>query len=159
MGVWNLSHSFIPLNIRNEHRVISFIKYLLSIVMKKLKLILSVACLFVLSAGVMAQSHTTADYFAGKWNMLVKGLPNGDTRMFVVLDKKDSTLAGNIQDSVGTEISKFSKVEIRDSGITVYFTAQGYDVYMTMNKKDEDHVTGSMMDMFDAEGIKYKSDK
>ena len=88
--------------------------------------------------------------------MLVKGLPNGDTKMIVVLDKKDTTLAGVIQDSVGTEISKFSKVELRENGVTVYFTAQGYDVYMMMNKKDEDHITGSMMDMFDAEGMRSK---
>ncbi len=119
---------------------------------------MAVAVLFLESTGVMAQT-SGADYFAGKWNMLVKGLPNGDTKMFVVLDKKDSTLTGVIQDSTGTEISKFSKVEIRTAGVTVYFTAQGYDVYMTMNKKDEDHITGSMMDMFDAEGLRAKSDK
>jgi len=114
------------------------------------------ACFLFLSTGVMAQSQKTVDYFAGKWDMLVRGLPDGDTKMFIVLDKKDSTLAGVIQDSVGTEISKFSKVELKENGITVYFTAQGYDVYMTMDKKDEEHVTGSMMGMFDAEGIRVK---
>ena len=77
-------------------------------------------------------------------------------RCLAVLDKNDTTLAGVIQDSVGTEMSKFSKVELKDNGVTVYFTAQGYDVYMTMNKKDEDHVTGSMMDMFDAEGTRAR---
>src|SRR6476659_5632407 len=96
------------------------------------------ACFLFLSTGVMAQSQKTVDYFAGKWDMLVRGLPDGDTKMFIVLDKKDSTLAGVIQDSVGTEISKFSKVELKENGITVYFTAQGYDVYMTMDKKDEE---------------------
>jgi len=114
------------------------------------------ACFLFLSTGVMAQSQKTVEYFAGKWDMLVRGLPDGDTKMFIVLDKKDSTLAGVIQDSVGTEISKFSKVELKENGITVYFTAQGYDVYMTMDKKDEEHVTGSMMGMFDAEGIRVK---
>jgi uncharacterized protein YvpB len=48
---------------------------------------------------------------------------------------KDTTLAGTIQDSTGTEISKFSKVELKGDGVIVYFTAQGYDVYMTMNKR------------------------
>jgi hypothetical protein len=32
-------------------------------------------------------------------------------------------------------------------------------VYMTMIKKDEDHVTGSMMDMFDAEGLRVTAGK
>ena len=127
--------------------------------MKKSSVIILAAFFMFMSAGAKAQTPSTTDYFAGKWNMLVKGLPNGDTRMIVVLDKKDTTLAGTIQDSVGTEISKFSKVEIRENGVTVYFTAQGYDVYMTMNKKDEDHITGSMMDMFDAEGMRSKTAK
>lgn len=127
--------------------------------MKKLFVFILVPFFIFMSTGAMAQSQSTPDYFAGKWNMLVKGLPNGDTKMIVVLDKKDTTLAGTIQDSVGTEISKFSKVELRENGVTVYFTAQGYDVYMTMNKKDEDHITGSMMDMFDAEGMRSKAAK
>ena len=127
--------------------------------MKKLIVFISTAVMFLLSTGVMAQTQSGADYFAGKWDMLVKGLPNGDTKMFVVLDKKDTAMAGTIQDSTGTEISKFSKVELKDTLVTVYFTAQGYDVYMTMNKKDADHVTGSMMDMFDAEGTRAKAVK
>lgn len=127
--------------------------------MKKLPVFILALFFIFMSAGAFAQAQSTPDYFAGKWNMLVKGLPNGDTKMIVVLDKKDTTLAGIIQDSVGTEISKFSKVEIRENGVTVYFTAQGYDVYMTMNKKDEDHITGSMMDMFDAEGMRSKAAK
>ena len=125
--------------------------------MKKLSVFISALCIFFLSTGAMAQ--TGADYFAGKWNMLVKGLPNGDTKMLVILDKKDTTMTGVIQDSVGTEISKFSKVELKEQEVTVYFTAQGYDVYLLMTKKDDDHVTGSMMGMFDAEGIRAKSDK
>src|SRR5580693_4088816 len=112
--------------------------------MKKLSVFISALFIFFLSTGAIAQTQTGADYFAGKWNMLVKGLPNGDTKMFVVLDKKDTTMTGVIQDSVGTEISKFSKVELKENEVTVYFTAQGYDVYMLMTKKDDDHVTGSM---------------
>ncbi len=83
--------------------------------MKKLSVFISTSCIILLSTGAMAQTQSGADYFAGKWNMLVKGLPNGDTKMFVVLDKKDTTLTGVIQDSTGTEMSKFSKVEVKDS--------------------------------------------
>jgi hypothetical protein len=127
--------------------------------MQKTRACLVTGMFFLFSTVAMSQSNTGADFFAGKWNMLVKGLPNGDTKMFVVLDKKDTTLAGVIQDSTGVEISKFSKAEMRKDGVTVYFTAQGYDVYMTMNKKDDDHITGSMMDMFEAEGSRTGSTK
>src|SRR5580704_1998675 len=127
--------------------------------MKKSIVFISGLIIVFLLSGAMANAQTGADYFAGKWNMLVKGLPNGDTKMLVILDKKDTTMTGVIQDSVGTEISKFSKVELKENEVTVYFTAQGYDVYMLMTKKDDDHVTGSMMGMFDAEGIRTKADK
>jgi hypothetical protein len=123
--------------------------------MKKLYVVLSAVLIFIFSNGAMAQT-STVDYFTGKWNILVKGLPNGDTKMIVVLDKKDTTLSGAILDSAGTETGKFSKVELKDNEVTVYFTAQGYDVYLTMDKKDEEHVTGSMMGMFDAEGTRAK---
>jgi hypothetical protein len=103
-----------------------------------------------------AQNKLGADYFQGKWSLLVKGLPDGDTRMIFVLDKKDSSLAGVVQDSTGKEIAKLDKVELKDTTITVYFTAQGYDVNVIMNKKDEDHVYGSLMSMFDAEGERMK---
>ena len=104
-----------------------------------------------------AQNKLGADYFQGKWSLLVKGLPDGDTRMLFVLDRKDSSLAGVVQDSTGKEIAKIDKVELKDTTITVYFTAQGYDVNVIMNKKDEDHVYGSLMSMFDAEGERLKA--
>jgi hypothetical protein len=110
----------------------------------------------LLCTHVNAQSSTGADYFAGKWNVLVKGLPNGDTHMFFVLEKKDTTLTGVVQDSTGLQISKIDKADLSATSTTVYFTAQGYDVNLLMNKKDEDHITGSLMSMFDAEGERVK---
>ena len=126
--------------------------------MKKLSAMISAAFIIIFSTGAMAQA-TGADYFSGKWNMLVKGLPNGDTKMIVVLDKKDTTMTGAILDSAGTETAKFSRVELKDNEVIVYFTAQGYDVYLSIDKKDDDHVTGSMMGMFEAEGTRAKPAK
>ena len=91
--------------------------------------------------------------------MLVKGLPNGDTKMFVNLEKGDTTMTGAILDSMKTEVAKFSKVERRGFTVTVYFVAQGYDVTLFMEKKDEDHVTGNMLNMFDAVGDRVKEVK
>ena len=106
-----------------------------------------------------AQSSITPGYFEGKWNILLKGLPDGDTKMFVVLQKKDTTWSGFIQDSTGTEISKIEKFEMGEAMATVYFNARGYDVNLVMNKKDEDHITGTLMGMFDAEGNRVKENK
>lgn len=126
--------------------------------MKQLSLLTALFFL-VLTFNVNAQSKTGADYFAGKWNVLIKGTPGGDAKMFVVLDKSDTAMTGSIQDSTGTEISKISKVDLTDSSTTVYFTAQGYDVNLLMTKKDDDHVTGSMMSMFEAEGERVKTNQ
>lgn len=112
--------------------------------------------IFLLSSNVNAQTKKGIDYFGGKWNVMVKGLPDGDTRMFVNIEKKDSTFSGNISDSTGKKIADFSKVDLMDTTVTVYFNAQNYDVYLRLNKKDDDHVTGTMLDMFDANGERVK---
>lgn len=125
--------------------------------MKKLPLLSTGAFFLLLSFGVRAQLKTGADYFAGRWNMLVKGTPNGDSKMFFVLDKKDSTMAGVVQDSTGAEMTKITKVMLKPGAATVYFTTQGYDVDVMMTKKDDDHVTGSLMSMFDVEGVRVKA--
>ena len=123
--------------------------------MKRLSLFFAGLFLLLLSLHVKAQT-STADYFTGKWNVVVKGTPNGDARMFVVLEKKDTTLTGAIQDSTGTEMSKIDSVTLSDTSATVFFNAQGYDVNLVMNKKDDDHITGNMMGMFDADGERVK---
>jgi hypothetical protein len=110
----------------------------------------------VLSFNGHAQSKTGADFFAGKWNMLIAGTPYGDLKRVYVLEKKDNGLAGIVLDSTGKEISKCSKVEVKDTEVTLYYTAMGNDVSVVLTKKDEDHVTGSAMGMFDAKGERIK---
>ena len=123
--------------------------------MNKFKSILAGLFFLIFTSGVKAQL-SPVDYFAGKWSLLIKALPQGDTRMFFVLEKKDTTMTGVVQDSTGKDISKIDKVELNGNAVTVYFTAQGYDVNVVMNKKDDDHITGSMMNMFDIEGDRVK---
>ena len=84
------------------------------------------------------------------------GTPNGDARMFITLSKQDTTLAGNIQDSSGQLNTPITKVDLSGDKATLYFNAQGYDVNLEMDKKDDDHITGNMMGMFDAEGERIK---
>jgi hypothetical protein len=126
--------------------------------MKKAITIITAFILLLLAHDLRAQ-RSGADYFAGKWNVLLKGTPGGDARMFIVLEKKDTTMTGVVQDSTGKEMSKIDKVELTDTSATVYFNAQGYDVNMVMNKKDDDHITGSLLGMFDAEGERVKESK
>lgn len=127
--------------------------------MKRLSTVMTAIICMLLSYNLHAQSKTGVDYFEGKWNVLLKGLPQGDTKMVFILEKKDSTIAGAVQDTTGKEIAKLSKTELKDNEITLYFTAQGYDVSLVMTKKDEDHTIGSLLNMFDAEGDRVKTTK
>jgi len=127
--------------------------------MKKASLFLAGSFLLLLSTNVHAQSKTGADYFKGKWNVLIKGTPNGDAKIIFVLENKNDSIVGVVQDTTGAEISKISNAELNDTSVTVYFNAQGYDVNVVMNKKDDDHVSGSLMGMFDADGERIKEAK
>ncbi|HWV74089.1 MAG TPA: hypothetical protein VN040_20365 [Pseudosphingobacterium sp.] len=126
--------------------------------MKKLSLFMTGIFLMLLNIDVKAQQQDSTDYFVGKWKVLVKGTPNGDATMVFVLDKAAESLTGVVQDTVGTEISKISNVELAGNAVTLYFTAQGYDVNLLMKKEDEDNVTGSLMGMFDASGQRLKKE-
>ena len=123
--------------------------------MKHFKSILTALSFFLVTLTVKAQT-TGADYFAGKWSVLLKALPQGDSKMLIVLEKKDTTMTGVVQDSTGKQISTIDKVELNGNTATIYFNANGYDVNLVMTKKDEDHITGSLLGMFDAEGERIK---
>jgi hypothetical protein len=115
--------------------------------------------MLVSSINVNAQSKAGADYFNGKWSVLLKGTPNGDVKMIFVLESKIDSISGIVQDTSGVEIAKITNVELKDNEITLYFNVQSYDVNLLLTKKDADSVTGSLMNMFEAEGVRVKSIK
>jgi hypothetical protein len=121
--------------------------------MNNLKLILvGVFCLFAVLT--LKAQDKPVDYFAGKWNVTVVGTPNGDAKMLVTLERVDGKLTGTLLNSGQGEPTKFSRVEEKENSVTLYFTSSGYDVYLQLEKKDENIVKGSMMDMFDASGTR-----
>jgi hypothetical protein len=124
--------------------------------MKKRGFLFTGIFFLLLSLNVRAQSKTGAEYFTGKWNVLLKGLPDGDKKMVFVLENRNDSITGAVLDTTGVEISKISNAELKDNEVTLYFNAQGYDVNIVLTKKDDDHTTGSLMGMFDAEGEREK---
>lgn len=124
--------------------------------MKKISTLIAGLCLMLLAFGAYAQSKPGVDFFAGKWNVMIKGTPYGDLQRIYVLDKKENTITGIVQDTSGKEIAKCSKVEVKEQEVTLYYHAMGNDISITLIKKDEDHVTGSVLGMFDAKGERIK---
>lgn len=116
------------------------------------------ACLIfiLLTSNARAQSKTGADFFAGKWKVEIPGTPYGDLKRIYVLEKTENILTGIVQDSTGKEITKCSRVEVKDNEVTLYYQAMGNDVSITLVKKDDDHVTGNVMGMFEAKGERIK---
>ena len=113
----------------------------------------------LLSVRANAQTKPGADCFERTWRVLVTALPDAARKMNFVLDKKSARLRGALQDSTGKEITKLTSVELKDKTATLFFTTNGYDVNLEITKKDEDHFTGSLMGMFDAEGERLKATK
>lgn len=131
--------------------------------MKKITLMITMAllCIGIFSSKAQAQS-TAPDttYFVGNWELKATGLPQGDITMKVILEKKDGKLSGSIIDPSGNiQPILFSKVELEKKVLTMHYSAQGQEVYMTMEKKEGDNVTGSIMDMFDLTGKRIKETK
>lgn len=121
--------------------------------MKKLSVfIAAIICSLVFSVGAKAQAP--ADYFVGKWSVLTTGLPSGDAKSIVILERKEGKLSGTMMQEGKPAPNVFRKVEEKGTTITCYFTASGYDVYLFLEKKDDNNVIGSMMDMFDCTGVR-----
>src|SRR4030095_4256180 len=124
--------------------------------MKKPNSLAAIILFLLLAVGANAQTKTGADFFAGKWKVLVTGTPYGDLKRIYVLEKSGKELTGIVQDSTGKEITKCSKVEVKDNEVTLYYQAMGNDISITLIKKDDDHVTGSVLGQFDAKGERIK---
>jgi len=122
--------------------------------MKKISLIMTLALGLFLTFNAKAQ--TTTDYYPGKWNIVVYGTPNGDVKLNFILERKDGKIAGAIQDTTGKELTKLSQVDEKEKSITAYFNLMNYDLTLTLDPVDDDHVKGSLLGMFDAKGARIK---
>ena len=98
-----------------------------------------------------------SDFYLGKWDVLINGTPSGDIKLQLNIEEKDGSLAGIIA-SEGSEASKVDKVVAKENSVTVYWFASGYDVYLTMNKKEDNKVDGNFMDMFPAKIVRVEKE-
>jgi len=124
--------------------------------MKKVSVILF---FLILGAAINGFSQSTPpDFFAAKWDILVAGTPNGDAKFLTQLVRKDGKLTGELKNptDASAEPIPITKIEEGTNKITMYFTAQGYDVNLDLEKVDDDNLKGSLMGMFDAKAVRVK---
>ena len=137
--------------------------------MKKASLIL-----FLLFAGVSlngfsqtskpqptgSTSISAPDFFAGKWELLIVGTPNGDAKLVTELTRKEGKLTGELKDATG-KLEKpmpLTKVEDLADKLTLYFTTpDGYDVSIVLAKVDDSNLKGSTLDQFATTAVRVKN--
>src|SRR5574344_905914 len=112
--------------------------------MKKISLFF-VALLTLLCVATTVQAQENKDFYAGKWKITTTGLPDGDQTMTIELKRGED--------------GKFTGKMIKEGSNEVPFTRGGYDCYLFLEKKDENKVQGSLMDMFDCIGIRIVDNK
>lgn len=126
--------------------------------MKKLNLFL-----FLLFIGVAATGFTprTApeDFFAGKWEVAIVGIPNGDAKLIADLVRKDGKLTGQLTPTdANAEKIPIESIEESADKLNMTFTAQGHNVTMELAKVDDDNLKGSIMGgMFNATAKRVKN--
>lgn len=110
--------------------------------------------MLLITIGVNAKTTSEGDYFAGKWKVTVFGTPDGDAKLTVSLERADGKLSGGIVSETSADMNKFTKIDETETSVTLYFSANGYDVYLLLEKKGDSHVEGNLLGMFDAKGDK-----
>ena len=125
--------------------------------MKKIAFFCMMCMLMVASTFATHAQGESKDYFVGKWQVSVPGLPMGDVDMIVELSRVDGNLKGTI--SALEQTVEVERITEREKSVTLYFVGEGYDVDLTLTKKSQNEVTGDMMGQFDATGKRIKADK
>ncbi|HTE00776.1 MAG TPA: hypothetical protein VK668_15900 [Mucilaginibacter sp.] len=123
--------------------------------MKKITLC-SLMAVMLLIAATKVNAQTAPNYFVGKWDVLLKGTPNGDAHIKFNIADSVGHLKGTLRDTVENKDVAVTSIVQEGDKITLNFTIQSYDVNLTLAKKDEDHATGSLMGMFDAVADRIK---
>lgn len=125
--------------------------------MKKITTLLF--ALLIAAATSFSLSSFTAvspEYFEGKWAVTVKDTPQGTATIPMRFETVDGKTKGFfMEDPSGTE-KEMTSVTIAGDVITASFNITGYDVYVSLKKVDDDLSSGSLMDMFPAEGVRVK---
>ncbi|MVM28832.1 hypothetical protein GO755_02215 [Spirosoma sp. HMF4905] len=125
--------------------------------MKKVSLFL-----FIFLLGVCAKSFSQTtpptDFFAGKWEILVVGTPEGDAKFVTELTRKDGKLTGELKDPAGVKPAvPITKVEEEATKLTIHFDSpQAGDIPIELTKVDDDHLKGMLYNMFEATAVRGK---
>ena len=115
-----------------------------------------IAMVLLVSVASFAQEKKgNEEFFLGKWQLMIEGLPTEDSEMLLVLTKdSENQLEGTIGGLDGSGTINLSKITVEEKSLTVYFISESYNVPLYLDKEDDGTVSGNMFDMFDVTGKK-----
>jgi hypothetical protein len=121
--------------------------------MKKISILVFFFAALLFSSSSMAQS---TDYFVGEWNVQIKDTPMGTISVLLTLERVDGKLVGKFVDAASSTETKMNDITEGENSITLNFTSEYGDLYFTLQREDDENVSGSLMDSFAVSGTRVK---
>ena len=112
------------------------------------------AMVLLMSLASFAQEKkSNEEFFLGKWQLMVEGLPTGDVEMQLTINKDDNGgLQGTVKLLDGSESVNPAEVKMKGNTLMINFYAGDNNIPIKLEKKGEGSVVGSMYDMFEVSG-------
>ncbi len=120
--------------------------------MKKILFIFSL----LIFGGLMAKASQDNDSMLGTWDVSVQGTPQGNINVYLTLERVEGKLSATIQQPGTSQEVYVSNIIEKEGGLTLYFYAEGMDLYLSLKPSGEDKVSGYLMDQFPLEGTRKK---
>tara|TARA_R110002124_G_C8873542_1_gene507921 strand:- start:596 stop:970 length:375 start_codon:yes stop_codon:yes gene_type:complete len=109
---------------------------------------------FISFTSLFAQSNEKA--FQGKWILLVKETPDGDFNLPIRFELVQNKLTGYFTEAESKKEQKMDEVSYKDGKVFAAFNMGNYELTLDLIKKDDDHLTGTLMGSFEVEGTRTK---
>ncbi|MCP9770501.1 cytochrome C [Lacihabitans sp. LS3-19] len=105
-------------------------------------------------APAIVESKATGDFFAGNWTFTIYGTPQGDAEMLLALDRTEGKLSGTVTPKGQSALVNIDKIEEGENNIKLFFKMAGFDLNVSLEKEDNDTLSGKMMGMFKTKAIR-----
>jgi hypothetical protein len=123
--------------------------------MKKFTPLVFLFAFLLFASTAMAQTPAT-DYFVGDWEVQIKDTPMGTITVVLTLERVDGKLVGKFVDNASGMETKMNDISESENSLTLNFTSEYGDLYLTLLKEDDENVSGSLMDSFAVSGTRVK---
>jgi hypothetical protein len=97
-----------------------------------------------------------SDYFVGDWNVQIKDTPMGTITVLLTLERVNGKLVGKFVDNAASTETKMNSITENEKSLTLNFTSEYGDLYFTLQREDDENVSGSLMDSFSVSGKRIK---